>query len=745
MPRKKRVVEELSDDEEEREADVLLIEAAAATAAAGRRRRGAADHAVSQRTSARNGGAPLQLQNVACSPSASQEMSSQNQREQQRKLRFCLLPLAKGCSQDNEVSELHSPSGARPAEAWTGIFAPKSENELAVQKKKVQEVRDWLETQHSSRRQGGVLLLSGPVGAGKSAVVRVLARHLGFDICEWNTPVPMLWSDYIHNSTPGMAFLHHIVPEVAHAVGLCHQVAHYFHALSAGVSYASKLDEFAEFLGHVSKFPTLKLATTSLVDTAVSSPANSTPVTPDTAQPIKKLVLIDDLPYANDSTAARKLFSMLRGLALAASFPTIVIMSDDSVSSSGTSRETFQRTMARDCQAALLAGGATKIAFNPMTTAAVAKAIKRIAVHTDLQLPDEALEQLAESSGGDLRHAIATLQFSYSTSTPVTSTRGSSRALPRKRRRKQERWSDGFDKANRKHDFIAAGRDDVLSTFHAVGKLLYNKRLDEHGAVVRSALVPEACSQASQESPNAVSPQYVRRRLEMRQEPEAVLAEAHLDGSSATAFLHENMLHFFHDDAMEEAADALSCISDADMLLRAPRRAIGRIDLRDLEPGQVAAAAAASVASRGLLFHNTRPSESRWLPIRGPMSAGMEVATRRNMDELREAFAAMVHCGASSHCATEPFVLELLPLLRRYHRASLGFHHTPVHIPVPLWRTVRNRPGVHDGASDDGGDIGALNESPGTIAGSMKLGHLSQLLQDSTLTDVIEDDIEDAG
>lgn len=46
-------------------------------------------------------------------------------------------------------------------------------------------------------------------------------------------------------------------------------------------------------------------------------------------------------------------------------------------------------------------------------------------------------------------------------------------------------------------------------------------------------------------------------------DPEAVLLKSGLDAATAAAFLHENMLEFLDNDAMEEAAQAYSYLSHA--------------------------------------------------------------------------------------------------------------------------------------------------------------------------------------
>ncbi|KTG39441.1 hypothetical protein cypCar_00014800 [Cyprinus carpio] len=61
--------------------------------------------------------------------------------------------------------------------------------ELAVHKKKVEEVESWLRDHLDKSKKGGaILLLTGPSGCGKTATVQVLAKDLGFQIQEWANP-----------------------------------------------------------------------------------------------------------------------------------------------------------------------------------------------------------------------------------------------------------------------------------------------------------------------------------------------------------------------------------------------------------------------------------------------------------------------------------------------------------------------------------------------------------------------------
>ncbi|KAG6609857.1 Cell cycle checkpoint protein RAD17 [Phytophthora cinnamomi] len=71
---------------------------------------------------------------------------------------------------------------------WADLYAPKTVDELCVNKKKVQEVSEWLERNASPSAgvfQKRLLFLCGPPGSGKSTAVRCIARKLGLLVKEW--------------------------------------------------------------------------------------------------------------------------------------------------------------------------------------------------------------------------------------------------------------------------------------------------------------------------------------------------------------------------------------------------------------------------------------------------------------------------------------------------------------------------------------------------------------------------------
>ncbi|KAG8904170.1 Cell cycle checkpoint protein rad17, partial [Tulasnella sp. 417] len=74
---------------------------------------------------------------------------------------------------------------------WVDLFAPESEEDLAVHKRKVEDVRRWLVDALDGgpggkmKKYRRILALTGPAGVGKTATIRVLAKELDVELVEW--------------------------------------------------------------------------------------------------------------------------------------------------------------------------------------------------------------------------------------------------------------------------------------------------------------------------------------------------------------------------------------------------------------------------------------------------------------------------------------------------------------------------------------------------------------------------------
>lgn len=83
---------------------------------------------------------------------------------------------------------------------WMKNFDPVRVEDLAVHNKKVQEVEEWLKS-HCDQNLSDILLLTGPVGCGKTITVSTLAAKHNIKVTEWITPLDIgLPSEYGKNT-----------------------------------------------------------------------------------------------------------------------------------------------------------------------------------------------------------------------------------------------------------------------------------------------------------------------------------------------------------------------------------------------------------------------------------------------------------------------------------------------------------------------------------------------------------------
>ncbi|MFH4979049.1 hypothetical protein AB6A40_005758 [Gnathostoma spinigerum] len=64
---------------------------------------------------------------------------------------------------------------------------PTCTSDLAVHKKKIEEVRFWLKS-HCKRSNAKVLLMTGPCGSGKTVTLKLLCEEMNIGIVEWTAP-----------------------------------------------------------------------------------------------------------------------------------------------------------------------------------------------------------------------------------------------------------------------------------------------------------------------------------------------------------------------------------------------------------------------------------------------------------------------------------------------------------------------------------------------------------------------------
>lgn len=143
-----------------------------------------------------------------------------------------------------------------------------------------------------------------------------------------------------------------------------------------------------------------------------------------------------------------------------------------------------------------------------------------------LEASDEHIDLIAKASGGDIRHAITSLQYfalqPHLVHSLCTTKRLSS--YPEEKENNDTHLDDCFS--------LKFGKDANLSLFHALGKFLHNKREAE-------SLVASGRSVFVEGDAFLLKDKYVRCPLKM-DAPELVLSQAHGQARVVADFLQEN-------------------------------------------------------------------------------------------------------------------------------------------------------------------------------------------------------------
>ncbi|TSR04324.1 Cell cycle checkpoint protein RAD17 [Bagarius yarrelli] len=406
---------------------------------------------------------------------------------------------------DRDVFSSRPGSQENQDEPWVDVHAPQTQAELAVHKKKVEEVESWLKVHldlKSTNKGGAVLLLTGPSGCGKTATVRILTKDVCCHIQEWSNPTTAEYKtddSFRDNFDPSSRF-------------------NSFHS-------SSQTAAFQEFLLRANKYNRLQMSGD------------------DRAQE-RKIILVELFPDFVSLKDFPNQFYRQPGC-----LHDILSLSGDT-----SSRLLFPKNVQEELSI-------HHISFNPVAPTSMLKVLSRIATIEAnksagrISVPDKAgLEQLCSGSSGDIRSAINSLQFSSFTDFSLEKSLWScKKGKSSKPAAKSSTRAKGRGRASKSTDVLEdspsiGGKDASLFLFRALGKILYCKRES-----YEAGDVPKLPAHLSE-----------HQRDKLLVDPELVIERSHMSGEFFNLYLHQNYVDFFSD--MEDLARASEYLSDADFL-----------------------------------------------------------------------------------------------------------------------------------------------------------------------------------
>lgn len=583
------------------------------------------------------------------------------------------------------------------SELWVQKHAPTLESELVVHKKKTQDIRQWLEHQKASllmRDICRVAVITGPSGCGKSTLIRVLAHAVGFEYSEWHPPTPTLWGEYRMQGN-GSKYVSKLeafeefalrakLPALVLSKSESGKCIDSQHDLGNGVSHSYGTTDSASAHNIGTAERGAVRAQGAFDERSVQIERHKAPA----HLQLPKLVVVEDIPHVSNAEQRRRLAAAIGDMARTVRSPLIIMTTEGSGrchrEHNVGAASCRSHSLHKDIQAVLDDVQAEAFTLNPITPPNTCKVLDAILQREKACLSQYEVQAIAEQSQGDLANAISTLQFvckgGKAALAPAPKGKGTKRKASRTRAAAQQ--GAGAQEESISH---LAWRDSTLSMFHALGKLLYNKRQGQQGGPSeeqmrgrkRRAGSHRAGKPASQIVGGGATGQAVvawcsRDPLEF--DPEAVILQSGLDAGSVAAYLHENVHNFIDESAIEDIASCMEYISDSDLVASTIRYGGGAISLLedDAPSDTLADAAGGAIAARGVCFSNTHPAARRWLPLSAPALFLVEKAAKRNREELEdEVVGAWVTCsGAGDLRSRRTLGCELLPYLRCIHGYS---------------------------------------------------------------------------
>ncbi|OBZ77252.1 Cell cycle checkpoint protein RAD17 [Grifola frondosa] len=344
---------------------------------------------------------------------------------------------------------------------WVDRYEPVTEGDLAVHKKKIQDVRQWLLEAFEGGPTGvlkkyrRILVLTGPAGTGKTTTLRVLSRELGFEILEWR-------------NTMDEQFSRENMERVE------------FEGLS---------EKFQTFLTRASNCRSIfsgaaTHTTTFSPSQSQSRPSQSSSMFTPSPSPInakRQIILLEDLPNILHASTQAAFHAALEAFVASPDpgvAPLVIIVSDAGLRGENTDDDVDawrgRKKEAVDVRnvlppSLLNSPYVTQIGFNAIAATYLRPALKNMLDNHFLSSSGtrpskDVMDIVVDSSNGDIRSAVMALQFAcirdYATDQRKP-TKGRKRTAGLSARVVME---------------AVTRREQSLALFHLIGKVMYNKR-----------------------------------------------------------------------------------------------------------------------------------------------------------------------------------------------------------------------------------------------------------------------------
>ncbi|KAK6523471.1 Cell cycle checkpoint protein rad17 [Arthrobotrys megalospora] len=545
-------------------------------------------------------------------------------------------------SQKSMITRPKPVESAEPIDTrtWADKYAPTSTADLAVHKRKVDDVRNWLDSVFGGVSSKRLLVLSGPSGTGKTATITALANELDFDVLKWENP-SQHWSggDDI------------------------------FESLNA---------KFEEFMGRGMGYGALPLMTESGNRSKSPSVKVEAPKDPNRRQ----VILLEDLPniFSSSSAGSAAMMSFRGAIHSFLATPQdgelacILIISENLTTQSNTSSITPHRLLGPQL---LNHRATTSIAFNKIAPGIMQKALEKI---VDIEMRRRGVKETPSpgllagiGACGDIRSAINTLEFMM-----VGRGKGLTKKLvpvpkAKKKGRSMSDWGEPSEGEKLTLELITQ-RESSLGIFHAVGKVVWNKRFDpSEPKITPPETLPDPPPHLSSFSR---SPSLV--------DISTLIDTAGVDLDTFVSGIHENYLHSCTGASFPEHYEAcIEHLSDSDMLSHSTVSPWERNQVEDaMRQGELAF----QVAVRGILMglpakvKRDTTKNSMYYPMSQRLWRDKEVVEGLLSVFISNGLADFGNSKIAMGMADLEALLEYLPYMHRIGKArmrNLGGVRTP--------------------------------------------------------------------